>query len=367
MSSKTTTSPKMMSTTPTAQVLDIDTSDVKGAIPMPPDTFALAQWLGVSHKILWWMILNRKSLYDRPIRIPKPDGRVRIINPPKAQMKYLQRMAVWRIFNKFKTPEHLGAYTLKRGVKYTAGRHAGHKVIIELDIQDFFGSTRRVQVRRFFKDALGWSREVAHAFADLLTYPVNENLSVVPQGAPTSPALCNLIGHELFDKKILAHLAGTDKNWVYTRYSDNLIISHPEQRSREEVDGIKRFCFTVLRDAGYRVHPRKQKVMRATHKKKRQELLGLTVNETPNIPRDEYRRLKAMVHTAETQGVEAVKGTPAKAGVIPHLEGVLNYYLYVNPTSSKMQRLKARVDALKAKRTVSFKMTNGVIAGPAAA
>ncbi len=340
---------KTVSTVNTALQVPLNFTKSGSNIPMPPDTFALAQWLGVSHKILWWMKLNRKDLYDKTIRIPKGNGKVRIINPPKPKLKYLQRMAIWRIFNKVKAPAHVGAYVKKRGVKYTASRHAGHKVIIELDISNFFNSTRRVHVRRFLKECWGWPKDVAEMFADLLTYPVNDAMSVVPQGAPTSPAICNLIGAEFFDKPILRFLTNVDPKWLYTRYSDNLVISHPDQRPRTEVDAITRFVGQALSAAGYRVHPKKKKVMRSTHAKRAQHLLGLTVNAVPNIPKVEYRRLRAMIHTAEVAGIDAVKGVPKTTAVVPHLEGLLNYYLYINPISAKLQKLKARVNAIKTK------------------
>lgn len=344
-----------------------------GNLPMPPDTVALAHFLGTTHRKLWFMGIYRKKLYDKTIRLKKPDGRVRIINPPGEVMKYAQRMAIWRIFSKVPTPSHIGAYTNKRSVKYTAGRHAGHRTIIELDIENFFNSTRRIHVRRFLKDVWQWPKDVAHLFADILTYPMDIPaddpaegagaaqvtpellpkpgvVSIVPQGAPTSPVLCNLIGDAFFDRKILRFLQSKDAGWLYTRYSDNLVISHREDRPRAEVDHIKQVVRSILWDAGYRLHRKKQKVMRPSHVKQSQHLLGLTVNIEPNMPRPEYRRLRAMVKRAETQGVNAVTGTPKNTSPLAHMEGRINYFLHVNPDSPKLKCLKARIDALKARR-----------------
>ena len=325
-------------------VMTFDPSKSVG-MPLPPDPMALAHWCGVKTKTLWYYILNRPAFY-KIHTIPKPKGGVRVLHEPHAPLKFVQRMLLDRVLSKFPAQEHVGAYEDSKGVKYTADRHAGHAVVIEMDIKDFFGSTTRKFVREFFK-AQGWPMSSAHAAADVLTFPITPTKSVVPQGAPTSPQICNMVGDHRFDKTILKELALVDAGWKYTRYSDNLIISHPDKRERDEVRKVVDTVKGIVSRAGYRVHPKKLKVMYSTHPKKPQRLLGLTVNDMPNVPVEEYRRLRAQVHRAETKGLKEVTGIPKGVGTLAHIEGRLQYYLHINPTSQKLLRLKDRVKELR--------------------
>ncbi len=332
---------------PADPVVTIEFDAASGKAPIPPDPMALAHWCGIKTKTLWYFILNRKTLY-RTITIPKPKGGVRVLHEPMPQLKFVQRMLLDRILSKYPEYAHVGAYEEDKGVKYTTARHAGHAIVLELDIKDFFGSTTRKHVRDFFRSQ-HWPRESAHAAADLVTIPITDELSVVPQGAPCSPTVCNLVGNLMFDKPIMEFLKAVDPGWAYTRYSDNLIISHPIDRPKEEVEKVLNTVKALLAKARYRAHPKKVKIMRAKHPKKPQRLLGLTVNKTPNVPVEEYRRLRAQIHRAETKGLKAVTGVPSGVGPLPHIEGRLNYYLHINPASTKLQRLKARCRALQGK------------------
>lgn len=339
---------KLVASNPDVKVIDVQL-DPTQARPTPVDSVSLAHWLGVEHKHLWWLVMQRKTMY-KVWKIPKGDGRFRFIHEPLGLLKHVQAVVAKRVLSTFPTADHIGAYEEGKGVKYSASRHAGHKVILELDIKDFFGSTRRLFVREFFLEA-GWHKEPAFLLADLLTYPVKSDLSIVPQGAPSSPQLCNLIGNARFDRQILEMLKLQDPRWVYTRYSDNLIISHPEQRPRAEVDVILRGADNIVFQSGYRINPKKVKVMRSTNKKFARELLGLSVSKVPQVEDSTYRKLRAMVHKASHDGFAGLTNlpksvkTPAQAAA--HLNGVINYYLYMN-RSPKMERLKSLLeDAVK--------------------
>lgn len=329
---------------PDVRTIDVE-FDVAAARPTPVDSVSLAHWLGTTHKNLWWLVTQRKEMY-RVWKIPKGDGRYRHIHEPLGLLKHIQAVAATRILSTFPTADHVGAYEEGKGVKYSASRHAGHNVILELDIKDFFGSTRRLFVREFLLGA-GWKKEPAFLLSDLLTYPIKKDLSVVPQGAPSSPQLCNLIGNQRFDQSVIQMLQQQDSGWLYTRYSDNLIISHPDQRERAEVDVILRAVDNIVYKSGYRINPKKMKVMRSTNKKFARELLGLSVSKVPQVEDSTYRKLRAMTHNASRNGFSGLTNLP-KAVKTPeqaaaHLNGVVNYYLYMN-RSPKMERLKRLLD-----------------------
>jgi len=313
-------------------------------VPYVIDDYALALYLGVRCKTLWYCVDQKAHLYKR-FTIPKSDGRVRVIYNPKDRLKHLQRRVDLRILRTLPVLDCVGAYVEGRSCRDSAARHAGHQVRIAMDLKDFFPSHTRAQIRHFFKQTVGYSHFVSGLLADLCTVqerrapfrgkpPRHEAEEVkyrhfVPQGSPASPMLCNLVAQERLDRPVLAALAGT--GWVYTRYSDDLSISHPEPRSRQQVDELIETLRRLILQAGYRTNPKKLKIQRCW---RRQQMLGMVVNEHPNIPADVYRRYRAIIHNCLLRGFEenAVRyGFDPVEAFADHLRGKVAYFMQVNP------------------------------------
>lgn len=117
----------------------------------------------------------------------------------------------------------------------------------------------------------------------------------MPQGAPTSPALANLCAYRL-DCRLAALAAAL--GGCYTRYADDLAFSGGPELER----GARRFqvlvCLIALEE-GFEVRTRKSRFMR---RGVRQQLAGVVVNAHPNVRRDEYDRLKAILHNCARHG-----------------------------------------------------------------
>jgi RNA-directed DNA polymerase len=315
-------------------------------VPFIIDDYALALYLGVRCKTLWYLIGQKAYMYKR-FTIPKSDGRVRVIYSPKDRLKHVQRRIDQRILRKLPVLECVGAYVEGRSCRDSAARHTGHHVRIAMDLKDFFPSHTRAQIRHFFKETVGYSHFVAGLLADICT--VQERRApfrtmsepditaddakfkhFVPQGSPASPMLCNLVAQERLDRPVLEALNGT--GWVYTRYSDDLSISHPERKTRKEVDAIIELMRKLITNAGYRTNPKKLKIQRCW---RRQRMLGMVVNsDHPNIPVDVYRRYRAIIHNCLLRGFEenAVRyGFDPVEGFASHLRGKVAYFMQTNP------------------------------------
>src|SRR5262249_33810264 len=119
----------------------------------------------------------------------------------------------------------------------------------------------------------------------------------LPQGAPTSPAVANLVAFRL-DRRLqgLAESFGAS----YTRYADDLAFSGPRSLGRTS-SSLVRLVSTIARVEGFRVNTTKTRVRSAGQ---RQRLGGIVVNERPNLARDELDRLRAMLHEAVRRGPE---------------------------------------------------------------
>jgi hypothetical protein len=117
----------------------------------------------------------------------------------------------------------------------------------------------------------------------------------LPQGAPTSPALANLVAFGL-DVRLSAAAASVGA--TYTRYADDLVFSGPHAFSRR-ASGFAALVGAVAIEEGFAFNHRKTRVMRAGG---RQRVAGLVVNERPRVSRAEADRVKAIVHNSERLG-----------------------------------------------------------------
>ena len=132
----------------------------------------------------------------------------------------------------------------------------------------------------------------------------------LPQGAPTSPALANLVART-FD---IRSSALAQANWLaYTRYADDLAFSGIEIA---DVGTLLWTINQIAQDEGFDVHPRKIKVMRPH---RRQHLTGLVINDQPSYPRDDYDRLRALLHNAANTSAQEQNRAGVEHFPRPHL------------------------------------------------
>lgn len=230
--------------------------------------------------------------------IPKRAGGTREILAPDASTKALQRRILRRLLGRLSI--HVASHGFERGrsIVSNAAPHAGSRVVVRLDVQDFFASTSTRRVRRLFR-VIGWDREAARILTRLTT--VDDGL---PAGAPTSPRLANLVNVRL-DARLegLARANGA----TYTRYADDLTFSFAEDRPpaiRQVIRATKRF----LGHDGYVLHEGRKLRIRRGHE--RQIVTGLVVNSRPALPRERRRWLRAVEHHQRTG--RAATLTPAQ-------------------------------------------------------
>jgi hypothetical protein len=120
----------------------------------------------------------------------------------------------------------------------------------------------------------------------------------LPQGAPTSPRLSNLVNYFLDVK--LSNLAARRRG-AYTRYADDITFSFPRDYPRK-VRGLIQQVRILLGHHGYELHQRRKLHIRRRHQQQR--VTGLVVNDGVRLPRKTRRWLRAVKHRIES-------GTPA--------------------------------------------------------
>jgi len=220
--------------------------------------------------------------------IPKRSGGKRTIEAPSPELKSVQRQILRRVLGRLRA--HPAATGFERGSSIVrhARQHQGRAVVMRLDVKDFFPSTTATRLRRYFR-RIGWNRP---ATAILLRLCAHKGR--LPQGAPTSPRLSNLVNY-----RIDARLAGMASRLgaVYTRYADDITLSF-DHEDHAKVHYLQRFVRKVLLSEGYVLHTRKKLSVRRRHH--RQLVTGLVVNERVNLPRPVRRWLRAVEHRSRT-------------------------------------------------------------------
>jgi RNA-directed DNA polymerase len=221
------------------------------------------------------------------MRIAKRSGGIRELSVPSDGTKRLQRMLLSRVLAGLRAHPAACAYERGKSIAQNAAPHVGRAVVIKLDIVDFFPATKADRLQKYFQ-RIGYSRKAARLLTRLATHEDG-----LPQGAPTSPRLSNLVNYGIDVR--LANLAGRCGG-VYTRYADDITISLSQDDPRR-VRGLVQRVRRILRAYGYELHQKKLKILRPHH---RQLVTGLVVNERLNLPRSKRRELRAALHHLAT-------------------------------------------------------------------
>ncbi len=222
-------------------------------------------------------------------RIAKRSGGSREISAPRPALKHVQLWINREILNAMRPHESCHGFTTGRSIVTNAAPHVQARLILKLDLRDFFPSVDRRAVFRVFR-RVGYTRSISRLLAGLTTLR-----NSLPQGAPSSPQLANYAAYDMDTR--LARLA--EKHGIqYTRYADDLTFSG----EAVERSAVKRTIERVVRDAGFRPNERKARYL---HPHQRQEVTGIVVNSKLSWPRAERRRLRQEVYYVNRFGVES--------------------------------------------------------------
>lgn len=230
-------------------------------IPIIYDVEHLSLLVGINKKYIYKISNSPKSGY-RKFYIAKKNKGLRLINEPLPNLKIIQKWILIEILEHCNVSVFAKAYRKKVNIKENVKFHRGQKIVMKLDIKNFFNNLKPKRVLSFFS-SLGYSKEVSVVLTKLCT--LNGGL---PQGAATSPILSNILMID-FDKKISDYCKSNKIR--YTRYADDLSFSG-------DFDAADLY-FRVERSL-HKYHliinKEKTKVMRAHN---RQIVTGIVVND----------------------------------------------------------------------------------------
>lgn len=240
--------------------------------------------------------------------IPKKSGGVRTITAPVSSLKIVQRK-LNQVLQAVYRPRHsVHGFTRDRSVLSNARQHCRQRYVFNLDLKDFFPSINFGRVRGLFMaKPYNLPAEAATALAQICCF---ENQ--LPQGAPTSPVLSNMVCSKM--DGALQRLAKRYRCY-YTRYVDDITFStslpyFPNQlgeRLARDAQGSAKIGNDLNEQIignGFVVNQAK---VRLRTRGRRQEVTGLTTNVFPNVRRKFVNQIRAMLHAWETYGLDAAQ------------------------------------------------------------
>ncbi|HLL23234.1 MAG TPA: reverse transcriptase family protein [Kofleriaceae bacterium] len=320
-------------------------------VPVLATPSDVAGALGLTVPQLRWLCFHTEAAQKTHyvyFAVPKRSGGTRLLAAPHAKLAAAQQWIQEHILGKLELTPYAHGFVPQRSTVTNARLHVGRSIVINLDLADFFPSITYPRVRGLF-ESIGYSPAAATLLALLVTeaprvkvvhdgtvYWVAAGDRALPQGACTSPTISNLVARKL-DRRLAGAVAKL--GWTYSRYADDLTFSAGGD-AKPRMSLVMSRVRAIVIDEGFRVNEAKGRVQRAAA---RQQVTGIVVNDKLGVPREELRRLRAILHGAKTTGL-AAQNREGRRDFEAYLRGKIAYVSMIDP--GKGRALLASLDAV---------------------
>ncbi|WP_165570721.1 reverse transcriptase domain-containing protein [Chryseobacterium luteum] len=262
--------------------------------------------------------INTKSKQNRYTKftIKKKSGEDRIIHSPVPGLKAIQKCINVIFQSIYEVNSAATGFVIGKSIVDNGIVHSGKNYVFNLDLKDFFSSIDqarvwgRLKVSPFNLNEQNGNLEIANIIASLCCHEMdverydainnrwyNVTKNVVPQGAPTSPTLINIICQRL-DYYLSAVAKRFSLN--YTRYADDITFSSNHnvyQSGGEFITEIER----IIRSEKFDIKDSKTNLQKRGY---RQEVTGLVVNIKPNVHSKYIKQIRHWLYAWEKHGYE---------------------------------------------------------------
>lgn len=236
-----------------------------------------------------YSISNRIEDHYRVFKIKKHNGKFRTIYEPNSTLKFIQRQILVNILENREISEYAKAYHKNISLSDNAKVHVNKKIILKLDIKDFFNHITFLDIYQNCFPIDYFPKSVGMLLTYLCTY--NDHL---PQGAPTSSYISNLIMRE-FDEELGEYCVS--KKISYTRYSDDMTFSGDFNPS--EIILVVRKMLSKL---GFELNNEKIHVISNSHK---QLVTGIVVNKKVGIDNSYKKKIRQELYYIKKYGIDS--------------------------------------------------------------
>lgn len=299
-------------------------------------------------------VSNHVERHYQPLILEKQDGSARRLLAPDFLLKMIQKNILGHILEALPISSYATAYHRGGGISLNANPHVAKQKILKLDITDFFGSIlfpmvyRRVFLPCYFPPAAAGLLTHLCCYRDFL-----------PQGAPTSPAISNLV-MKPFDEYMGKWCAG--QGIIYTRYCDDMTFS-----GDFDPKAVKNKTAGFLKSMGFELNHKKTRILTPAQ---RQWVTGIVVNKKPQVCGEYRRKLRQELYYCRKYGVKShLEYKKARRLLLMEEEGCrryllsllgkINFILHVNPQDAYFIKEKGYVKELL------FSISSGTFLNPA--
>lgn len=276
-------------------------------------------------------ISNHPQRHYRKAVIPKKTGGNRVLWIPDTELAIIQRRILRNVLEERPVSSYAAAYRRGQGLKDHAECHRNQKLLVKVDIHDFFGSISWMQV---YQKAFPWylfPPSVRNLLTNLCCFR-----EALPQGAPTSPAISNLVMAS-FDESMGGWCE--ERQISYTRYCDDMTFS-----GEFDPGMVIRKVSAYLEQMGMVLNRKKTRVYT---RGSRQEVTGLTVNERVQVPRFYKKKLRQEWYYCKKYGVkEHIKALSLEAEPAAYLAGLMGkvqYVLQIDPENREFLQYRKEI------------------------
>jgi len=266
------------------------------------NTHDLSRLLDVSYsKLVYYLYKFPDSKYVS-FDLNKKAGGIRKIQAPIPQIRYVQRKLLDVLYEVYVPRPSVHGAVRGRSIVTNASVHLKSKYVINFDLKDFFPSIHFGRVKgMLMAHPYKLPEDVATVISNICCHN-----SELPQGAPTSPIVANMICHGMdrsFQRLAKKH------GFFYTRYFDDITFSTkrkiiPNGVSYRLDDESKKYVLgqevmDIVNKSGFQINDKKTRVQ---NRNESQVVTGLKVNRTLNLDRKYIRQIRAMLHAWERYG-----------------------------------------------------------------
>ncbi|OQX02269.1 MAG: hypothetical protein BWK73_43305 [Thiothrix lacustris] len=291
----------------------------------------------------------------------KKSGGTRLISAPMPRLKRLQYWVLDNILQPLELTDQAHGFVTGRSIVSNAQPHLAQKVVINLDLKDFFPTVTYPRIKGTFAQ-LGYNHEVASLLALLCSeadtqtvemdgqrYYLNSASRRLPQGAPISPALSNVICRTL-DKRLQG--LATKHGFAYTRYADDLTFSGTQA---DAVPALLYGTKATVTAEGFNIHPDKTRIMKQGSK---QEVTGIVVNQHLSVDNKKLKQFRALLFQIDKDGYEG-KSWGNGYNILASIKSYAHYVRMVNPAKgNQFLEQIAAIQQKHGKPNVAMKFTN---------
>lgn len=224
---------------------------------------------------------HKNDKYYHRIDMNKKTGGVRHIESPIRELKAIQRWVLRNILDKLSPSIYSTGFVRGTSILSNAKAHEGNQYILNLDLKNFFTNVKAGSVYTVFRN-IGYSKEVSFFLTSFCTKG-----GYLPQGAPTSPSLSNLVCLKL-DYRIAMYCK--KRALTYTRYADDICISGNKHLT---IRKVYLFIKGIIQSEGFEINHEKKRLLGP---RVRREVTGLTVTPKVTIGKSDYCKYRKRVH-----------------------------------------------------------------------